>query len=79
MSINSKYQIYLMQQNNDLFKLTMTLGNKDMLKHIKPNDVCVEVGVWKGDLSRQIAQTQASEIYLVDPWQSINDVPGRLA
>ena len=56
----------------------MTLGNKDMLKHIKPNDVCVEVGVWKGDLSRQIAQTQASEIYLVDPWQSINDVPGRL-
>ena len=31
----------------------MTLGNKDMLKHIKPNDVCVEVGVWKGDLSRQ--------------------------
>lgn len=56
----------------------MSLGNKDTLKYIKPNDVCVEVGVWKGDLSRQIVQTKAQKIYLIDPWKSIDDFPGRL-
>ena len=56
----------------------MSLGNKGTLHFIKPNAVCVEVGVWKGDLSRQIIQKPISKLYLVDPWKSINDVEGRL-
>ena len=56
----------------------MSLGNKGVLKFIKNNAVCVEVGVWKGDLSRHIAQLPISELHLIDPWQTINDVEGRL-
>jgi hypothetical protein len=56
----------------------MSLGNKGVLKFIKNNAVCVEVGVWKGDLSRHIAQLPISELHLIDPWQAINDVEGRL-
>ena len=56
----------------------MSLGNKETLQFIKDGDVCVEVGVWQGDLSRQIAQLPISRLYLIDPWRSINDVEGRL-
>ena len=56
----------------------MSLGNKGVLQFIKNDAVCVEVGVWKGDLSRHIAQLPISELYLIDPWQTINDVEGRL-
>jgi hypothetical protein len=56
----------------------MGLGNKKTLQFIKHDAVCVEVGVWKGDLSRQIAQLPISKLYLVDPWKTINDVEGRL-
>lgn len=56
----------------------MSLGNKETLQFIKEGDVCIEVGVWQGDLSRQIARLPISRLYLIDPWQSINDVEGRL-
>ena len=56
----------------------MSLGNKETLQFIKDGAVCVEVGVWQGDLSRQIAQLPISRLYLIDPWESINDVEGRL-
>lgn len=56
----------------------MSLGNKGVLQFIKEGDVCIEVGVWKGDLSRHISQLPISRLYLIDPWQSINDFEGRL-
>lgn len=47
------------------------------LKYIKPEDVCVEVGVWKGEFAKHILQKNPSMLYLIDPWQAIRDVPGR--
>lgn len=56
----------------------MSLGNNATLEFIKRDAVCIEVGVWQGDLSRQITQLPISRLYLIDPWKSINDVEGRL-
>ena len=30
--------------------------------------VCAEVGVWKGEFTREIIQRQPRELYLIDPW-----------
>lgn len=54
--------------------------NKDAivsLDTIKKNDICVEVGVWKGELSAQILKKPIKELHLVDPWKSITDIPER--
>ena len=54
--------------------------NKDAvvsLDFIYENDVCVELGVWEGELSAQILKKPIKKLYLVDPWKSITDVPER--
>jgi|MDTE01.2.fsa_nt_gb hypothetical protein len=33
-----------------------------------PESVCAEVGVWKGEFTREIVQRQPKELYLIDPW-----------
>ncbi len=38
------------------------------LKKINKNDVCAEIGVWKGDFSEQILKHNPSELHLIDPW-----------
>ena len=38
------------------------------LKFIKNNAVCAEVGVWRGDFSKQILSKKPSELHLIDPW-----------
>ena len=35
---------------------------------IKQNDICAEVGVWKGDFSSQILLKNPKELHLIDPW-----------
>ena len=35
---------------------------------IREGDVCVEVGVWKGDFSKKILSKKPKELHLVDPW-----------
>lgn len=38
------------------------------LKKINENDICAEIGVWKGDFSSQILKHNPSELHLIDPW-----------
>jgi len=38
------------------------------LKKINENDVCAEIGVWRGDFSSQILKYNPSELHLIDPW-----------
>ena len=35
---------------------------------IKENDICAEVGVWRGALSSYILKQNPSELHLIDPW-----------
>ena len=46
------------------------------LTKIKENDVCLEIGVWKGQLSEQILERNPSKLHLIDPWIH-QDFPGR--
>lgn len=43
------------------------MGNYALTK-INEGDVCVEVGVWKGDLSAEILNHNPARLHLVDPW-----------
>jgi len=47
------------------------------LDYIKEGDVCCEVGVWKGDMSKLFLQKNPSELHLVDPWMS-QPIEGRM-
>lgn len=41
--------------------------------------VCAEVGVWAGDFSARIVQLRKpSELHLIDPWQFVPSLPGRM-
>lgn len=46
--------------------------NQYTLKYINKGDICAEVGVWKGNLSRQILKERPSKLHLIDPWKSQN-------
>lgn len=48
-----------------------------LLEKIKPGDACVEIGVFKGDFSECIIKMDPSKLHLIDPWDSIMDVPAR--
>jgi hypothetical protein len=39
--------------------------------------VCAEIGVWKGDFSKEILKKNPSKLFLVDPWKSITNFPDR--
>ncbi len=47
------------------------------LDFIQPQAVCAEIGVWKGEFSKEILKREPSKLYLIDPWKSIADVPER--
>ena len=38
------------------------------LTKINNNDVCAEIGVWKGDFSSDILKRNPSILHLIDPW-----------
>ena len=42
--------------------------NRPPLFKIKENDICAEVGVWKGDFSHCILGQNPKELHLIDPW-----------
>ncbi len=48
-----------------------------LLEKIKPGDVCVEIGTFKGDFADFILKMEPSKLHLIDPWISIMDVPAR--
>ena len=48
-----------------------------LLEKIKPGDECAEIGVFKGDFSECIIKMDPSKLHLIDPWESIMDVPAR--
>ena len=38
------------------------------LSKLNENDVCAEIGVWRGNFSKQILCMKPSELHLIDPW-----------
>jgi hypothetical protein len=51
---------------------------KKTLSYIPKGGRCIEIGVWKGEFAREILSIgNIAELYLVDPWESIPDVPER--
>lgn len=57
------------------FKLSS--GRNSLLELITPNSKCAEIGVFKGDFSSCILDQSPSELNLIDPWNSIMDIPAR--
>lgn len=47
------------------------------LGFLKEGAICAEIGVWKGDFSKEILKKNPSKLYLIDPWESITNVPAR--
>ena len=43
----------------------------------KPNHICAEVGVWKGEFTKEILTRHPKKLYLIDPWMYQTDFPGR--
>lgn len=41
---------------------------KYSLQYIKPNSVCAEIGVWKGEFSAHILNCNPAKLHLIDPW-----------
>ena len=51
---------------------------KKTLTYIPKEGKCIEIGVWKGEFAGEIlSNDNVSELYLVDPWESIQDIPAR--
>jgi hypothetical protein len=48
----------------------MKRRQKVCLDLIKEGDVCVEVGVWKGEFSEKILEKNPKMLHLIDPWVS---------
>jgi hypothetical protein len=42
------------------------------LTKIKENDICAEIGVWKGSFSSKILKRKPSKLHLIDPWKHQN-------
>ena len=38
------------------------------VRKIQKNDICAEVGVWRGDFSSEILKESPKELHLIDPW-----------
>ena len=38
------------------------------LNEIKENNICAEIGVWRGDYSARILKKNPKELHLIDPW-----------
>lgn len=45
-----------------------------LLDAMPKQGICAEIGAWKGDFSKRILKkTNPSKLYLVDPWQYVED------
>ena len=45
-----------------------------LLDTMPKEGICAEIGAWKGDFSQRILKrTKPSKLYLVDPWQYVED------
>lgn len=44
-----------------------------VLKYINRDMVCVECGVWEGDLSKRIYRENPKMLYLIDVWDNTSD------
>ncbi len=52
---------------------------RKLLARLPRNAIGAEIGVWKGDFSRQlVAETQPRELHLIDPWKFRGEFPKRL-
>jgi hypothetical protein len=53
--------------------------SKAVLNLCKPHhSVCAEVGVWKGEFTREIVERKSKALYLIDPWAyQAEKYPGR--
>jgi len=60
-----------MSYQYNLHDMNKTLG------FLNEGAVCAEIGVWKGDFSKEILKKNPSKLYLIGPWKSIADVPAR--
>jgi hypothetical protein len=50
----------------------------ELLKRMPRNSVCAEIGVWKGDFSREIVKrTSPKMLHLIDPWRFQPEFPER--
>ena len=47
------------------------------LEKINAGDICAEVGVFKGEFSQYILKRKPSQLHLIDPWESITEMPLR--
>lgn len=51
----------------------MNKENKKQMRgptyRINQGDICAEVGVWRGDYSKQILSRDPKELHLIDPWK----------
>ena len=52
-------------------------ARREVVNLISEKDVCMELGVYKGDYANEMLKRSPSKLYLIDPWQSIMDVPNR--
>lgn len=49
-----------------------------LLRGLPRHAKCAEIGVWKGDLSREIIRTKKPvEFHMIDPWQFMEQYPNR--
>jgi hypothetical protein len=50
----------------------------ELLKRMPRDSVCAEIGVWKGDFSREILRrTSPRRLHLIDPWEFQSNFPNR--
>lgn len=54
-------------------------ARRKLLARLPRNAIGAEIGVWKGEFSRQlVAETQPRELHLIDPWKFRGEFPNRL-
>lgn len=52
---------------------------RKLLARLPRNAIGAEIGVWKGEFSRQlVVETQPRQLHLIDPWQFRGEFPTRL-
>jgi len=65
-----------------LYKLKEIISGsprRQLLKMMPKRSVCAEIGVWKGEFSREILKiVKPSELHLIDPWKYQTDFGKRL-
>jgi hypothetical protein len=61
----------------DTYRFYFGRGRREVVNLISDGDICMELGVYKGDYANEILKRRPSKLHLIDPWQSIIDIPSR--